>query len=144
MAEDTFHFTVTVPTGSSLAVPAVIGVSFPPRTVRQVDWKVPPGNMGTMSFLLAMGKVPVLPVYGQHVYVTADNKDGSWQLHNYPDSGAWQVVGYNTGGYPHSVLLTFYCDIPARPPQMSKVLSPYEIMPVTDLRLAGPPVARRP
>lgn len=143
MAEDTYHFTVTIAAGVSAANPAVTNISMPPRIVRQVDWKVPPGHMGTMSFLLAMGKVPVLPVYGQKVYVTADGKDGTWQLREYPDSGAWQVIGYNTGGYPHSVLLTFYTDLPVRPAELKPLLSPYELMPAPDLSRAGPPVKRR-
>lgn len=139
MAQDIQHFTVTIPTGSTAANPAVIAVALPVRVVRSVDWKIPPGHMGTMSFLLAMSKVPVLPVYGQYTYITADGKDGTWHLENYPDSGAWQVIGYNTGNYAHSVLLTFHCDLPEKPSRLRQPLSPYDLMPAPDLSRAGPP-----
>ena len=143
MASTIQHFTATIPAGTPAINPVVIPVTIPVMVVRQVDWKVPPGHMGTMSFLLAMSKVPVLPVHGQQVYVTADGKDGTWLLDGYPDSGAWQVIGYNTGAYPHSVLLTFHCDLPVRPPALRSNLSPYDLMPSPDLSKAGPPVKGR-
>ena len=144
MSADIQHFTATIPAGTPAITPVTISVAIPVRTVSRIDWQTPPGHMGTMSFLLAMGGVPVLPVYGQFAYVTADGKDGSWNLSNYPDSGAWQVIGYNTGGFPHSVLLTFHCDLPVRPAQLRSLLSPYELSPSPDLSQAGPPVQRRP
>lgn len=143
MAADIYHFTVTIPAGTPASAPLVTNIAMPPRTVRRIDWKVPPGHMGTMSFLIAMGKVPVLPVSGQAVYVTADGKDGSWELTEYPDSGAWQAIGYNTGTYPHAVLLTFYTDLPSKPAELLPLLSPYDLMPAPDLSHAGPPVKTR-
>lgn len=140
MAEDIRHFTVTIPTGTTPAAPAVISIAMPVRTVSRVEWKVPPGPMGTMSFLLSMAGVPVLPVYGQKVYVTTDGKDGSWQVDSYPDSGAWQVTGYNSGTYPHSLLLTFWCQVPRRPAGLLPLIPAYELMPSPDLSRAGPPV----
>lgn len=143
MAEDIQHFTVIIPTGSTAKNPAKVNITMPPRTVSQIDWKVPPGHMGTMSFLVAMAGVPVLPVHGEFTYVTADNKDGSWQLSKYPDSGGWQVIGYNTGSYAHQVLLTFYCDLPAKTPQLRQNLPPHSLSSASDLSRAGPPVGRR-
>lgn len=143
MAQDIQHFTATIPAGTPAVSPVTVNVAIPVRVVKQIDWKVPPGHMGTMSFLLAMGGAPVLPVSQQHVYITADGKDGSWVLDGYPDSGAWQVIGYNTGTFPHSVLLTFHCDLPERPSRLRTLLSPYELMPSPDLSKAGPPVRRR-
>ena len=143
MATDIQHFTATVPTGSTPASPAVITINIPVRIVRQIDWKVPPGHMGTMSFLLAMGGVPVLPVSGQFTFITADGKDGTWHLSDYPDSGAWQVIGFNSGAFPHSVLLTFHTDVPSRPPVLRQNIPPYDLSPAPDLSKAGPPVRRR-
>lgn len=144
MSSDIQHFTVTIPAGTPAISPVTISVAIPVRTVRRIDWMTPPGHMGAMSFLLAMSGVPVLPVYGEFTYVTADGKDGTWTLDNYPDSGAWQVIAFNTGGFPHSVLLTFYCDFPAKPPALRTNLSPYDLSPSPDLSKAGPPVPGYP
>jgi hypothetical protein len=143
VAEDIQHFTVTIPTGSTEAAPARIEIPLPPRTVRNSEWKDPPGGMGTMSFLVSMGGVPVLPVYGKFTYVTADNKDGTWNLDKYPDSGGWEVTGYNTGNYAHSLLLTFHCDLPAPArPGAGTAARPgvLQLMPAPDLSRAGRPL----
>ena len=144
MSADIQHATATIPAGTPATAPVTVNVRIPVRTVSRIDWKVPPGSMGTMSFLLAMGGVPVLPVYGKFTFITVDSKDGTWTLSDYPDSGAWQVIGFNTGAFPHSVLLTFHCDLPVKPPQLRSLLSPYELSPSPDLSQAGPPVQRRP
>lgn len=143
MAEDIRHFTVTIPTGSTAASPAVIPLVMPVRVVVKIDWKVPPGAMGTTSFLVAMSGVPVLPVYGSSTYITTDGKDGTWELDKYPDSGGWEVIGYNTGTYAHTVDLTFYTNVPAPRPARRTAITAAQLMPVPDLSHAGPPVRRR-
>jgi hypothetical protein len=142
MAEDVYHFTVTIPTGSTAAAPAKVEIPLPVRVVDRIDWKVPPGPMGTMSFLISMGGVPVLPSHGQFAYVTTDGKDGFWELEDYPDSGGWEVTGYNTGGYSHTVLLTFSCHLPAplKKPAAAPRPAAWQLMPSPDLSRAGRPL----
>lgn len=142
MAEDVRHFTVTFPAGSGSAAVSTFDVSFPPRVVRRIDWRVPHGAMGTMGFVLAMGGVPVLPVYGAFNWVIADGETAYWEPDSYADSGAWQCMGYNTGTNPHAVYLTFHCDLPSRQSGLAAMLPAYELMPAPDLSKAGPPVAR--
>lgn len=142
MAEDIRAFTVTCPAGTAQATPQFTDLSFPPRIVREVDWRVPNGPMGTMGFLLAMNKVPVLP-YTTFSYVVANDEKGSWRPSNYPDSGSWQCVMYNTGVNPHSVYLTFHLDLPAKQVQLQTLIPAYQLMPSPDLSEAGPPVKRR-
>lgn len=144
MAEDVRHFTVTTPAGSGSPAVTVTPIGFPPRIVRQVDWRVPSGPMGTMGFLLAMGAVPVLPVYGQSVYVIADGEHGTWTPSDYPDSGGWAVWAYNSGVNPHAVNLTFHLDVPARAIVPSAPLPLSQLQAAPDLSESGPPVARRP
>lgn len=143
MAEDVRHFTVTCPAATPIAAPQTTGLAMPPRIVRRIDWRVPPGPMGTMGFLIAMGSVPVLPTAGVVLFVAVDDKDGYWELSSYPDSGSWQCLMYNTGANPHSVNLTFHTDLPARPVQLAPALAAWEIGPSGDLSRAGPPVAGR-
>jgi hypothetical protein len=95
-----------------------------------------------MGWQLAMGGVQVLPSGDK--YVIADGQQGTWYLEDQPDSGAWQVIGYNTGANPHSVYLAFHADpVTARPSPPLPRLAPWEIGPSPDLSHAGPPVAGR-
>lgn len=143
MAEDIRHFTVTTPAGAGSLAVTVTAINFPPRVVRQIDWRVPTGPMGTLGFLLAMGAVPVLPVYGQSEFVIADGENGVWLPTDYPDSGGWSVWSYNSGTNPHSVYLTFHCDLTRRPDAGPVLLDVTSLYPVPDLSKAGPPVRKQ-
>lgn len=142
MAVDIRHFTATIAAGTPVSAPAVINVAMPPRVVRQIDWRVPPGPMGTLGWQIAMGGVIVFPV-GSDQFVVADNQSGEWPITNAADSGAWQVIGYNTGANPHAVYLVFHCDLPARQSPVSAPLPLPAMQLAPDLSRAGPPVRRR-
>lgn len=142
MAEDVRAFTVTCPAGTAQAAPLFTDLQIPPRIVREIDWRVPNGAMGTMGFLLAMNRVPVLP-FTSFTYVVANDEHGTWKPSKYPDSGAWQCVMYNTGAHSHSVYLTFHMDLPAAPVQLQSLIPAYELMPSSDLSKAGPPIRGR-
>ncbi len=141
MAVEVRHYTATIPAGTPAAAPHTVSIGFPPRVVRSVDWRIPPGAQGVMGWQLAMGGVQVVPT-GSDTWVVDDGTGGTFTLDGYPDSGAWQVIGYNTGAYPHSVLLVFHLDLPARPAPVPALLSSVQLAPVTDLSRSGPPVRR--
>ena len=143
MASQVIHYTATIPAGTPLAAPVTIAVAFPPRRVTQVDWRVPHGPMGVFGWHLAMGGVQVLPSIGD-TWVIANDEHGTWLTGHQPDSGAWQVVGYNTGANPHSVYLAFHCDLPEVPAAQAPKLAALDMMPVPDLSMAGAPLLRRP
>lgn len=109
------YFAAVIPAGTPLAVPVTVDVSFPPRTVTQVTWRVPPGPSGLMGWRLSMGGVQVLPTNAGAWVVTDDERD-TWPVTGLPDSGAWQVTGYNTDIYDHTVYLTFLLDLPGAVP----------------------------
>jgi hypothetical protein len=139
MADDVRFFTVTCPAGTQKTAAQFSDLAIPPRVVRQVEWRVPNGAMGTMGFLLAMNRVPVLPVTS-FTWVVANDEHGVWYPSNYPDSGSWQCVMYNLGVNPHSVYLTFHMDLPESKPALQTLIPAYEIMPAADLSKSGPPV----
>lgn len=142
MADDVRAFTVTCPAGTAKASPQSTALDIPPRIIREVDWRVPNGPMGTMGFLLAMSGVPVLP-FTSFTWVVANDEHGIWKPTNYPDSGSWQCLMYNTGINPHSVYLTFHMDLPERAPVLQSLIPAYQIMPSPDLSASGPPVKGR-
>ena len=100
----------TIPAGTPLAAPVTVNVSFPDRIVRAVRWRVPRGPSGLMGWQLTSDGVPVIPVVAG-TFIVADGEADDWPLDGYPTAGNWQVTGYNTGAYPHTVYLTFLLDL---------------------------------
>ena len=142
MAIEIRHFTATIAAGTPLAAPAAVSIAMPVRAVTQIDWRVPNGPMGQFGWQLAMGGAIVFPV-GSDKFVLANDEHGTWTPDAAPDSGAWQVIGYNTGTYPHAVYLAFHVDMPSRAVQLAKLIPAYELGPSPDLSKAGPPVKKR-
>lgn len=107
-------FRVTIPAGTLQSAPLITHITIPPRVVSAVHWKVPPGPSGLMGWQLTMsGGVAVIPTGGG--YIIADNSDVTWPLAGFPNSGAWEVTGYNTDIYPHSIYLDFLLDLVGAP-----------------------------
>lgn len=104
-------FTVTIPAGTPIAAPVTVAITMPPRVVRWVRWRVPPGPKGLMGWALAAAGTNVIP-WNAGGWIVADNEVETWNLEGQIDSGAWQVRGYNTGANPHSIYLAFGLDLP--------------------------------
>lgn len=106
MSQEIREYVATIPAGTPIATPVTIDIEFPARSVQQIDVRVPPGPKGCMGFQLGTGGMPVIPAnLGQ--WIVADDEVFHWPLEGYWDSGSWDVFGYNTGTFPHSIYLTF-------------------------------------
>ena len=139
MADEVRHFTATIPAGTALATPFTQDIGFSPRNVRTIDWRVPPGPSGQMGWRLTMGGVQVIPV-NSDPFVVADGNGGTFVVDGYPDSGAWQVQGYNAGAFPHSVYLVFHLDLIGTPAKPLRLLDPVQLGPLPDISvLTRPP-----
>lgn len=143
MAREVRHFTATIPAGTPRAAPVAVNIAMPPRVVLSIYWRVPNGPLGVFGWQLAMGGVVVIPIGGDQ-FVVANDEHDTWTPSEHPDSGAWQVIGYNTGANPHSVYLAFQVDFPAPKPPPPRSLQALEWPYVTDLSHAGPPIKGRP
>lgn len=142
MARESRSYQVEVPTGTSPTNLATGLITFPPRVVERIDWRVPKGNMGLMGWYLAMGGVQLLPQQ-QGVFMIAHGETGYWEVEGLPDSGSWELVGYNTGAYVHSVFLTFHLGLIERPVQLRAPIAAQLLTASPDLSRAGPPVRAR-
>jgi hypothetical protein len=142
MALEVQHFTATIPAGTLKTAPVTVNTEMPFRTVRQIDWRVPNGPMGVFGWQVAMGGIQVFPSGGD-TWVVSNDEHGTWLVTDAPDSGAWQVIGYNTGANPHSVYLAFHVDLPSRTAKAPAEISPFSLYPGPDLSSAGPPVRRK-
>jgi len=141
VAREIRRYTATIPAGTAITAPVTVPIAFPVRVVRSVNWSIPPGAQGVMGWQLAMGGVQVVP-FGSDTWVIQDGTSGSFTLDGYPDSGAWQVIGYNTGAYPHSVFLVFHLDLVERPRPAPAQLAGPLLSPASDLSQLGAPVRR--
>lgn len=111
MAQEIREFAVLIPAGTAKASPLVTDISFPSREVISVSWRVPPGPSGLMGWALTSAGTPVIPIQ-PGTYIVTDDQSATWNLSGYLNSGNWQVSGYNTGLYDHTVYLTFLLDLP--------------------------------
>jgi hypothetical protein len=102
-------YQVTIPAGTAQDAPYTADITFPAYQVNALRWKVPPGPSGLMGWQLQVAGQPVIPrVAGS--WIVADNESDTWTLTGYPDQGQWQLAGYNTDIYDHTVYLDFLLD----------------------------------
>jgi hypothetical protein len=110
MVDDVQHFSILIPAGTAIASPATTNLGMPPRKVRAVRFRIPPGPQGTVGFNLAMAGTSILPS-NRNAWYVGDDEAFDWPLDNQPDSGAWQFRAYNTDTFDHTIELTFLMDL---------------------------------
>lgn len=136
-------FAPVIPAGTPQSAPVTVNLAFPPRLVQAVTWQVPPGPSGLMGWRLTMsGGNAVIPVGGG--WIVADNRSGSWPLTGMPDSGAWELTGYNTDVYDHAVYLEFLLGLIPVPAATVQLATPAALSPVPDAAAFTPAAAAAP
>lgn len=115
MAVQVYAFQVTIPAGTAIASPFRQSTVLPQRQVSTLEIVVPPGPSGLMGFAVTMRGVNVLPVVSG-TYVVTDDERITWPLSGLPTSGDWQVSGYNTDVWPHSVYFRWLVDLVGESP----------------------------
>jgi hypothetical protein len=102
-------FEVTIPAGTAQAAPVTVNCPFPDGIVTDIEFVVPPGPSGLMGFHLAYGGVQQLPRTAGAFYVT-DTEVIRRTIRSYPTGGRWQIRGYNTDVYAHTIEVRFLVD----------------------------------
>lgn len=110
MAAEVQRFAVTIPAGTLKSAPLAFSLSMPPRTITEVEIVVPPGPRGEVGFQLGFSGSQLIPYTAGQFFVTDDEKI-TWKVEGMPDSGAWQMIAYNTGTYPHTIEIRFLCEL---------------------------------
>lgn len=129
MASEIHAFDVTVPAGTAKASPQQTDMLMPTRVVQAVDVRIPPGARGTVGWALGSKGVAVLPREAG-TYIVDDDTTISWPLEDQFTSGAWQLIAYNTGRYPHTLYVVFKTVLP--PGWLAPVLT-FAPLPAGDL-----------
>lgn len=112
--DEAHEFAVTIPAGTAKTAPLTVATRIPPRRVAEIRWLIPPGPSGLAGWRITMGGVQVIPVNAGQ-WLVRDGHYATAALARLPDSGAWDVTGYNTGKYPHTIYVTFLVEV-IRPP----------------------------
>lgn len=107
MATEVYSFQITIPAGTPQSAPVSVAITMPAREVESINVKVPPGPSGLMGFALTMNGRNVVPIV-QGTYIVTDDRDLDFPLTGLPNSGQWQVTGYNTDIYDHSIYVEFH------------------------------------
>jgi hypothetical protein len=110
VADEVLQFTCTIPAGTAKSAPVTIPMSMQLWDVESIDLEVPSGPSGLMGFYLAIGTEQWLPHRAGEWFVWND-RSKNWPLTNQPTSYGWNLVGYNTGKYAHSVTVGFHVNI---------------------------------
>lgn len=111
MSDEVRVFEVTTAAGVAATSPTTTLCAMPPRIVRRVSIRIPPGPNGHLGFRIAAAGTQIIP---QNVgaWIISDNEALAWDMARAIESGAWQVISYNTGIYPHTVEVRFEVDLP--------------------------------
>lgn len=107
MADIIHQFQATIPANTPKATPAVVNISLPSEIVQLVDLDVPPGPAGLMGFYLAVSGQQMIP-FEMGEWLVWDDREKSWPIENFPTSAKWSIVGYNLGGFPHTITVRFH------------------------------------
>lgn len=90
-----------------------------------------------MSFAITSDGAPVIP-FQENTFITADNEQAQWDVAGYQDSGAWQVTGYNTDSFDHTVYIDFLTVAPGQDVTTNNTVS-QSPPPVSDASLSSQP-----
>ena len=111
MAQEIQAYSVSIPPQTPQSAPIAFNVGFPPREVNEIEVVVPPGPRGEVGFQLGFGGSQLIP-YTAGQWIVADDEVMHWPIEGMPDSGAWQLIAYNTGIYPHTLAVRFLVNLP--------------------------------
>lgn len=114
-------FACLIPAGTPASSPAVIPTPLGQFEVNWVEWEVPAGANGVVGFYLATLGQQVIPfrVGNAPIWIVSNNTHRHWDLDGQMTSGAWELVGYNTGNFNHTVTLHYGLTPTVPPPGAS-------------------------
>lgn len=114
MAAEVHQFSATIPAGTPKSSLAVVNLPLTYYDVESIDLEVPPGPAGLMGFYLALSGQQWLP-FEAGQFLIWDDRFASWALTEQPTSYGWELHGYNTDVYDHTVTVRFHLNVPASP-----------------------------
>lgn len=103
-----YQFTATIPAGTAPSSPYVLEMPMPTLEVAWVEWEVPPGARGNVGFWIGSKGQQIIPFASTTPnWIVTDGRSAHWDMGGLPDSGSWELQGYNNGVNAHSVTVRF-------------------------------------
>lgn len=141
-------FDVTIPAGTAQAAPQTTAIATGIRILNGVFITFPDGCGGLVGIRLTMGGVPVVP-RNDGAWIKGNGRVVPYQLEGYPDSGAWQLTGYNTDIFDHTISIEMLLSQPGAqppPPGLAAVVTvdAAQLAPVPDIAAILPPLPEAP
>lgn len=106
MSERIEVFDVTVIAGFGSQITTQTPLSFPDGIVDQVEIIIPDGCSGLVGVQLAVADQVIIP-YDASAFIRGNDEKIAWPLHEFPSTGAWQMVSYNADIYDHTIQVRF-------------------------------------
>lgn len=100
------EFDCLIPAGTPKSAPVTVGMAMPTRIVLGLHIRIPPGPNGFMGFQIGAAGQQIVPA-NHGIWLVMSDESVDWPVENQINSGAWQLFGYNTGNYPHTVYVRF-------------------------------------
>lgn len=99
-------FPVTIPNNTPIAAPVTRNVFFNDGRVERLEMRWPPGPAGLVGLRVAYSSQVIIPFQATNWLIT-DDEAIVWPLEGFPGNGKWQVVGYNTDQFDHTIQFRF-------------------------------------
>ena len=106
MAERFQVFDVTLAAGYGSQATTTTPLSFSDGIVDQVEIIIPDGCSGLVGLQLAVADQVIIP-YDDTAFIRGNDEKIEWPLHEFPSTGAWSLVAYNSDIYPHTIQVRF-------------------------------------
>lgn len=117
MPQESYAWTVPIANTFTKANPLVQNLAQPPRNLRKIHVLVPPGPRGEVGFAFGMGGVALYPTQNSpnsnavtSQWLILNDFHFDFEPYNAPNSGAWQLIAYNTGLFSHTLYIWFELD----------------------------------
>lgn len=104
MSDLLYTWQFTIPAGTLAASPASLSLLVPPTVVERFDVRVPPGPRGQVGWQLWFGGGQMFP-FTSGTWIVADDTVVPFRPPTSYTSGAWSLVGYNTGVFNHTLYI---------------------------------------
>jgi hypothetical protein len=107
-------FDVTIPAATAQAAPVTVALPFDDGELERIEMRWPPGPAGLVGLRIRHSSQVVIPYSGTS-WVVSDDEPIYWPVSGYPATDKWDVLGYNTGAYPHTIQVRLLVNDPVKP-----------------------------
>lgn len=105
-------FDITIPAGTAKTAPVHVATPLGQFVVVGIELTVPSGLNGAVGFRFTSNGAPVIPADPTR-WIIVSGQPLAWPISGQLSSGAWEITGYNTGKYDHTMQVRYLLDLPA-------------------------------